>query len=311
MHIDITCSCGQRYRVKESLAGKRVKCQKCAAAIAVPATTLSTDNGYATSSDSSLSSFDEQLTHSVNLPGLGRKCPNCTVPLAPHATFCVACGFNLKTGQATKTTRDASVGSHYPSITPVRTALSLVGGMALLVGLVTLIAAANGEGMRAAIVPGIVITVFGAAGCAAAILAISEIRIEKTPKGRAQVIKSRGLGPFRNVCRYDTHEFDAAWFIQTATKGGTHGILLAFMLLFLCFGLVPGLIWWAMLLRGNEARVSYRVELRKEGCSPVTLFRGGEDSKHDANAIARLIKNATELPLEQDLGLLGGDSLTF
>jgi hypothetical protein len=36
MAIEITCTCGSRYRVKDELAGKKVKYKNCEAAIPVP-----------------------------------------------------------------------------------------------------------------------------------------------------------------------------------------------------------------------------------------------------------------------------------
>lgn len=41
MSIEITCGCGKSYRVKDALAGRKVKCADCGAAISVPAVTVS------------------------------------------------------------------------------------------------------------------------------------------------------------------------------------------------------------------------------------------------------------------------------
>ncbi len=37
MAIPVTCTCGQAYRLSDELAGKRVRCKRCSAVLAVPA----------------------------------------------------------------------------------------------------------------------------------------------------------------------------------------------------------------------------------------------------------------------------------
>lgn len=311
MPIEVRCPCGQVYQVKSELAGKRVRCKKCGGAITVPAEVFPTSVDEFSTAGADPFQMNFELENIKDLPGLGRKCPNCTVPLEPHAVFCVRCGFNLKTGMQVKSVRDPTAGEYRPSIKQTRVAFSLIGGMILLVGVLIFAIAVSDEDKTAAVVPGIVLMMMGGAGCAAAFIAASEIRIERSPQGQVEIIQSRGLGPLRLVRRYDARAFDAVWFVQVAARGRDNTVLLCLMLLLLCFGVVPGLIWWALMFRRNEASVSYRVELRKEGQAPITLLRGGEDAKEDANAIARLIENAANLPREQELGLFNTGKLGF
>lgn len=311
MTIKVTCSCGQAYRVKSELAGKRVRCKKCDAAIIVPGGTRPQRLEDTRSVDADPLGFDGEFQNIPDLPGLGRKCPNCMAPLEPHAVFCICCGFHLQTGRQAKTVRDATAGQYHPSITQLRTAFGLIGGMSLLFGLAIVAVALSSEGKLTAVVPGMVLVFLGSAGCTAAMIAASEIRIERTPQGKAEIVQSRGLGPLRLVRRYEADAFEAVWFVQEVGKVSDHTFLLAFLLLLLCFGFLPGLVWWMLLLRGKSASVSYRVELRKTGSAPIVLLRGGEDAKDDANSIARLIENAADLPREQELGLINTGKLGF
>lgn len=45
MSIAVTCSCGKHYRVKDELAGKRIRCPFCAGGVAVPGTAPPVDRG--------------------------------------------------------------------------------------------------------------------------------------------------------------------------------------------------------------------------------------------------------------------------
>src|SRR5690349_11114298 len=46
MSISIACSCGKAYRVKESLAGKKIRCAECAELIKVPVQEADDDSEY-------------------------------------------------------------------------------------------------------------------------------------------------------------------------------------------------------------------------------------------------------------------------
>jgi hypothetical protein len=43
--------------------------------------------------------------------------------------------------------------------------------------------------------------------------------------------------------------------VQTASPPQSRALLLFIMMLLLCTGFIPGLIWWMILLRGNDAQV--------------------------------------------------------
>lgn len=74
MPIHLTCVCRKPIKVKDDLAGKRIKCPACGKRLNVP----------------------------------GNSCPGCGASLAAQAVVCVACGFNRKTGKRLETVRQAA-----------------------------------------------------------------------------------------------------------------------------------------------------------------------------------------------------------
>jgi len=226
--------------------------------------------------------------------------------MQPKAILCLNCGFNLKTGVRLKTVREVETGSYRLSGGPVRTALVLVGAFFLCVGIVVITVVSSEENSLLAVVTGIAIAVVGSFVCTCALLSRRIVSIELALDGKPEIIKSYGLGPLQFSSRYPSAEYDTVWFVQTATKqdsGRTY--LLLVMLFLICMGAIPGLIWWFLLLRGqDDVKVTYRVELPKQGQRPVVLLRGGEDAKYDADAVSKLIRDATDFQFEQDLGLV-------
>lgn len=70
MPVVARCPCGSNLKVKDALAGKKVKCPKCGEGVLVPAG----DEGPS-------------------------ECPSCQEPLAEDAVVCIACGYDLRTGK--------------------------------------------------------------------------------------------------------------------------------------------------------------------------------------------------------------------
>lgn len=93
MPIPFKCACGTSLKVKDALAGKKVKCPKCGKSLAVP--------------EAADSNADEEI---IDV----RDCPSCGEALASDAVICIGCGHDFRTGQkarpkkARKASRDQS-----------------------------------------------------------------------------------------------------------------------------------------------------------------------------------------------------------
>jgi uncharacterized membrane protein YhaH (DUF805 family) len=113
MPIKVTCACGQSFAANDSLAGKRVKCPKCAQPLQIPAAsapgvaqpmgparpqTPQMPAGPAQPSGASL--FDEI---GLKAQAAGPTCPNCRASMPANAILCVQCGYNMKLGRQIQT----------------------------------------------------------------------------------------------------------------------------------------------------------------------------------------------------------------
>lgn len=133
MPIRVTCSCGQSLSVPDAMAGRSGKCPKCSEIIRIPAAAspkepsskavtatgkgaapppkpakppLGQQVGAATGSGSTKPAATGALDQLFMDAGLDKKkgpeCPSCKAPIVQGAMICVACGFNLATGQKLK-----------------------------------------------------------------------------------------------------------------------------------------------------------------------------------------------------------------
>ena len=162
--ITFQCECGKSHSISEEHAGKRGKCSKCGNVMRIPglqpepALTAASVNRPAARVTSppkarASSGLDDQDTS--RLYGLdeedaapraptprGRPCPKCTKPLpGPDATFCVDCGYNLKTGKVSslevakpikqKKRKPSKVATFFASRL---TSGKFLGGLASLIG---------------------------------------------------------------------------------------------------------------------------------------------------------------------------------
>lgn len=104
MPIQVSCKCGQTFAAKDNLAGKVVKCPKCAQPLRIPnprakAPAAATAPASATLADL----LDEAgLKEAHHDEYQGRHCPTCNAPLAHNAILCVECGLNLESGKFVK-----------------------------------------------------------------------------------------------------------------------------------------------------------------------------------------------------------------
>lgn len=127
MTIKARCgSCGTNFQAKDSLAGKRVKCPKCAQPIVIGAgnpTAPAGKTGTATQARPGQAAAGKRpttagtaaaagaynplldLLDEVNVKSAvrGPMCPNCSAEMKPGSILCVSCGFNIETGERLRT----------------------------------------------------------------------------------------------------------------------------------------------------------------------------------------------------------------
>jgi len=113
MPIKVKCgSCSARFKAKDELAGRRVKCPKCqqpvvieaaAAPVAVPRAPK------AAAHNPLLDILDEE---DVRSRVRGPVCDNCGSEVKQGMVICIDCGFNLETGDQLETEADEDVESY-------------------------------------------------------------------------------------------------------------------------------------------------------------------------------------------------------
>lgn len=137
MPIKVTCACGQSFAANDALAGKRVKCPKCAQPLQIPGAASAAPakppaggaaqqqtrtqqprpqqpSPPAPAVDSFASVFDE-VGLKPQQANAGPSCPNCRAPMAPGAILCVQCGFNQKLGRVMQTVTTSGAVAGMPS----------------------------------------------------------------------------------------------------------------------------------------------------------------------------------------------------
>lgn len=104
MSIITQCgSCDKKFKAKDSMAGKRVKCPSCSKPITVPnskATVPAAPAPSAANYNPILDLLDEAGVKSV--PS-GPVCHNCGTEMHPTSVICVDCGYNMATGEQLET----------------------------------------------------------------------------------------------------------------------------------------------------------------------------------------------------------------
>jgi hypothetical protein len=114
--IAVACNaCGTRFQVAATLAGKRVKCKQCGAAVAVPGAAGAVSGAAPAAHKAAPSAaqaapaaanplaslLDEEIAAGkIQTPPVfaQRRCGRCGEPMAEHAVICVKCGFDSRTG---------------------------------------------------------------------------------------------------------------------------------------------------------------------------------------------------------------------
>ena len=122
MTIAVSCQCGQRFSVKEELAGKKGKCPKCGTIFRIPSASSSPPPPPLSSvpppppASNPLddfaglgSMFDEEgigvAGRSQVGPGQGKLCPECRKVVPVQALLCVECGWNFEENKKFETKR--------------------------------------------------------------------------------------------------------------------------------------------------------------------------------------------------------------
>jgi hypothetical protein len=133
MPISAACACGKSVRVKDDLAGKRVKCPACGQAFVIPASKpvkqVSQPSRKQNVSPAEEQFWDEGLRLA---PQKASACPACAASLPEEAVVCVQCGFDRRTGVK----RQTAVSSPAPHSSTVDRAIGQAAfGTALGLGL--------------------------------------------------------------------------------------------------------------------------------------------------------------------------------
>lgn len=108
MSIITQCgNCAKKFKAKDAMAGKRVKCPSCANPITVPSpnraaqpATAGTPANSASTYNPILDLLDEAGVKSVPT---GPVCANCGTEMHPSSVICVECGYNAATGEQLET----------------------------------------------------------------------------------------------------------------------------------------------------------------------------------------------------------------
>ncbi len=165
--ISFQCECGKTHSASDEHAGKRGKCNACGNTLRIPGSRPATAQTAPPAKKpaspvmsptpppkarASSALDDQDLSHLYDLDDQpvsrpsptprGRPCPHCANPLpSPGATFCVDCGFNLKTGKVSKVEvtkpikpkkqKSSNVGKFFESRL---TSSKFVGGLLSLIG---------------------------------------------------------------------------------------------------------------------------------------------------------------------------------
>ena len=107
MPIKVACKCGASFAAKDELAGKAVRCPKCKQPLKIP-------TPAATPVSAMTHGLDDLFDEAGISAKKGPSCPKCNAELKPNAIMCVACGFDLQSGEHREGAKiqDVSRGGH-------------------------------------------------------------------------------------------------------------------------------------------------------------------------------------------------------
>ncbi len=109
--MKVKCSgCSKSFKAKESLAGKRVKCPSCGAAIQIPdnepdveLVDIAPDSGWQKTNN------DDNVVADIDLGPLTATCSSCGAAMPQNAVLCVQCGFGKSGKFITEINTDAEL----------------------------------------------------------------------------------------------------------------------------------------------------------------------------------------------------------
>lgn len=113
MAIRATCgSCNSTFNARDELAGKRVKCPKCAQGMKIPALAAAPVSARSAGKAAAMDPMEALLKEANVGESIhsGPICPDCATPIVPGAIICVDCGFNLETGKKLRTASETEDG---------------------------------------------------------------------------------------------------------------------------------------------------------------------------------------------------------
>lgn len=117
MPIVASCHCGARFAAQDHLAGKTVRCPKCAQPLQIPAATPAAAPVTPPTPQPRQKPPPATAPAVANVGGLldemgmtavsGVRCPQCGADTRPDAVICVKCGYNLQRGRQLKVESDS------------------------------------------------------------------------------------------------------------------------------------------------------------------------------------------------------------
>ncbi len=90
MSIQVKCQCGKRLQMKDTLAGKSVRCPGCEELLRIPRPAKSA------SSDEDPGSVADLLDEIGFVASVKNSCPECKQQLPAAAVLCIQCGYHLE-----------------------------------------------------------------------------------------------------------------------------------------------------------------------------------------------------------------------
>jgi hypothetical protein len=162
MPIAIRCACGKTLAAPDQYAGRRVKCPACGKTLTVASKAAAEPREKGDGAKPKRSQPDPEhagigsLLDEVDLAQskTGHRCPECRADLHADDVLCVECGYNTETGRKLKTKKienvrrvghavippaDKSKETAPPGVQSLVKLLNMVGGVAFLVGLLTVV----------------------------------------------------------------------------------------------------------------------------------------------------------------------------
>jgi hypothetical protein len=264
--------CLNEFQVAQEQAAQGCSCPSCGGTVVVtraPVRRKSSAEGISRTHDiRPVEEPDEETTPVVlALPEL---CPQCNQEMPAGAVLCVGCGYDHRIGRKRSTTRSERKSQ---AVIPLRGGreLALIGGGfgGLLLLIVTSILASRYP--LTAVAFFFLATVALAAPCVLVFLANARVSVSPKGDGRAlctavyQIVQL----PFHQRQLVLSPHHRLVWCHETPPEA------IAFLLVLVALGLIPGIVWWILIL---SKRSFLRVEDTVSGKTQRFSILWGEQS---------------------------------